>query len=733
MITKLDDEDPVVRTEAVLALRDMGPDAADAVPTLAAKVADEDYLVALGATWALMAIGNQSIPALLDVLHNSEPDVREFAAYTLGHFHPESEQVISNLLDALYDKDARWGAESSLGLYGKTDKKVVAALLRRLDCRNPHVRLSVIDALGDIGPNAADAVPALIKIIKPVPDVTPGETLNDIMKNMKAAEEVDSRIRGAAIIALGQIGTAAREAIPAITDSLWLDMWNSAYHQVGWVFTNINPDVEQTMQFLISKIIDTGDKGFSEDVFKAFGSAAVPYLIDALKNDNNKVQYVASMALGEIHPRPVEAIPALIEATKAGVSAAAGSLGRMGPDYAEITVPVLIEALSSRDLYVRANAISGLGDIGPKAAPAVSGLIKALDDWDPSVQEVAYDALGQIGPPFPDEVIPTLIERLYHPDWAQRDCAIEALGAIGPDARDATDRIIELLKDKEEYVRRDAARYLVKINDDPDIVLAPLMEVCGNMDLGSSYSFMAIGQMGAKAKAAVPFLMDLLGNENDEIRSAAISALGGIGPDAEEAVPALLEILRNKEGEKSYQAAVYALGKIGDTSDDVISALAQILRNGDEFLMDPAIEALGALGPGAKDAVPELVKALGSKQWSIRARAAKSIGLIKHNAPGAIPRLKLLLTGEYKTIADAEFALYMLGDEPGKRLKALIYCLDLDKLEDLGARGEAMRLLAIIGPPAKDALPRLREIAAEADFPLIRDMYLQQIAKIEAQ
>jgi hypothetical protein len=91
-------------------------------------------------------------------------------------------------------------------------------------------------------------------------------------------------------------------------------------------------------------------------------------------------------------------------------------------------VPVLIELVKEDDLWVRILAIRSLARIGPEAQEAVPALIAALGDRRPV-------------DPF-DEPGTTL-----GMDWAvwpaYREAA-EALGAIGPDAKDAVPALLRL-------------------------------------------------------------------------------------------------------------------------------------------------------------------------------------------------------------------------------------------------------------------------------------------------
>jgi HEAT repeat protein len=75
--------------------------------------------------------------------------------------------------------------------------------------------------------------------------------------------------------------------------------------------------------------------------------------------------------------------------------AAARELAEIGP-AAQAAVPYLVEALQDEDSAVKSSAAQALGEIGPAAEPAVPSLSKALKDADPGVRASAKDALARI-------------------------------------------------------------------------------------------------------------------------------------------------------------------------------------------------------------------------------------------------------------------------------------------------------------------------------------------------
>jgi HEAT repeat protein len=99
--------------------------------------------------------------------------------------------------------------------------------------------------------------------------------------------------------------------------------------------------------------------------------------------------------------------------------------------------------------------------------------------------------------------VPDLIALLKSTDQGTRQWAAEALGGIGPEAREAVGPLIRLLK--------------------------------GNDQAGWWNAAFALGKIGPEAKEAVPALLDVLRNPGglqDTLRQGVIEALDRIDPEA---------------------------------------------------------------------------------------------------------------------------------------------------------------------------------------------------------
>lgn len=196
------------------------------------------------------------------------------------------------------------------------------------------------------------------------------------------------------------------------------------------------------------------------DALSAIGKPAVPALIEALKHESTLVRLQAAGALGGIGPDARAAVLALLHPAYSDYDEvrymATWALGMIGSRTA---VDTLVDKLKDGEWHVRLAATWGLGSIGGKTA--VAALFETLCEVTEvvDVREAATNALREIGKP----AVIHLIKALKNRDEWVRLQAAEALGDIGPDAREAVPALREALEDNDWAVRRDASAALKKI------------------------------------------------------------------------------------------------------------------------------------------------------------------------------------------------------------------------------------------------------------------------------
>jgi HEAT repeat protein len=169
-VEALQDPKPEVRAKAVFELGMIrGPEARQAVPPLIQALKDTDASVRSNACRALIHFSKdaeQSVPALRGLIKDENAEVRVFAIQTIRWLDSSAPGLLPVLIEASQDRKplTRAYAAHTLGLFGEA--AAVAALLENLKDDNQQVRSTAARSLGEIGPEAKDAVPALIAALK---------------------------------------------------------------------------------------------------------------------------------------------------------------------------------------------------------------------------------------------------------------------------------------------------------------------------------------------------------------------------------------------------------------------------------------------------------------------------------------------------------------------------------------------------------------------------------------
>jgi HEAT repeat protein len=143
-------------------------------------------------------------PALIAALKDKDEFVRRMAVRSLGQINADPDLAIPALKGLLKDEDK--GVIESVGeAFAKMGKPAVPALSEMLKMGDPLVKKTSALALGKIGPDAKDAVPALIAAFK-------AETPRPRMQS--------GSLRMVYVETFAQIGPNAKAAIKTLEDAL---------------------------------------------------------------------------------------------------------------------------------------------------------------------------------------------------------------------------------------------------------------------------------------------------------------------------------------------------------------------------------------------------------------------------------------------------------------------------------------------------------------------------------
>jgi HEAT repeat protein len=118
------------------------------------------------AAWSLAAIGADSVPPLMEMLTNSNPQIRCRAAMALGMMGKPAEPAVPALAELLRDPDrnTRREAADALGCIGQQPDFVIPALINAFDDKD--VESAAIGSLGALGERATNAIPALLALFQ---------------------------------------------------------------------------------------------------------------------------------------------------------------------------------------------------------------------------------------------------------------------------------------------------------------------------------------------------------------------------------------------------------------------------------------------------------------------------------------------------------------------------------------------------------------------------------------
>jgi len=208
---------------------------------------------------------------------------------------------------------------------------------------------------------------------------------------LEESKSDDATTRQKAIIALGTMGAAAHEAVPAVAAALLKDT---------------DPDVRNQAALALTKMVPASE-------------VAVPALAQALTDEILKVRLNAAMALVRLGAKAKPAVPALLKALDDDKNddnvgtfhttiqdLVALALGRATAGTEE-AVPALTAYLErSADMDRCISAARALAEVGVNARSAEPQLRKLLKHHHSDVRKAAAEALEEIGATPPENKAP---------------------------------------------------------------------------------------------------------------------------------------------------------------------------------------------------------------------------------------------------------------------------------------------------------------------------------------
>lgn len=316
------------------------------------------------------------------------------------------------------------------------------------------------------------------------------------------------------------------------------------------------------------------------------------------------------------------------------------------PSSAATVMPNWITIIRRNENYSPGQ--QGLVNLGATGARLV---IDYLDDPEDRVRESLIQLLSSFRP----EARPTLLAAMKHPNPRVREGVIRAVRGSGEPVRAAVEaRLI----DEDPRVRRAAATALASINP-------------------------------AKARAAIPILVEAAFERDTIVRLNALSTLEIMATFARPAVPDMLRRAHTGDLETRFAAARVLAAADRSTWPTFVPVFIDVCHDKNGANRGSAARILKSIGPDAKAALPALKEMFRDDQAMNRILAADAYARI---APKEVHvAVKCLI----EVLGDGA-----IGVRPRR-----------------GIHRATIRVLQDLGPVAKDAVPALLEVMRSEENP----------------
>jgi len=387
-------QDPKSRYWAEVAIAEIGPEAAAAVPQLATLVSTGEPEERLQSILALAEIGEPAAaaaPQLIAVLGSDDKYLRAAAAFALGASRAaaadEPLATVESDSDAFLAATASWARAKIKPDDTERLAKAVERLRKELKADDARMRKASVSGLSDLAARLdADQRQALVVEFAELlddPDAAVGMSAGAGLVRLgeAAVEHLRGRLaeephRRQALGVLGAIGPAAKAALPELMAAL-ADADDVCAEEAAVAVAEIGGEAADAVPELQKLLADSAAPG---------------------------ARYTAAYALGRIGAAAKPALPRLLELTKSDdeimATVAVWAALKIDPADAallETAIPLLRRALRGDRDMVRLEAAVSLGDIGKAADTAVPLLeLVAEEDSVPAVRAAAAAALAKI-------------------------------------------------------------------------------------------------------------------------------------------------------------------------------------------------------------------------------------------------------------------------------------------------------------------------------------------------
>lgn len=514
------------------AFRSMMKKDPDVVLRLVPVLQSKQYLESVRASWVLENLGakaKRALPEIVKGLESPDEHVRRNSArlfFALGMSAKEAEPLLLQLVEREKEDYNRMYGFIYLANYGSEAKAAGPKLIKYLHDSNLTIRREAVECV------------AAIQASQP-----------EVLANLKTAmRDRDRGIQLPCAITLRKL-TQDLDALETLRQKAPFKLESDPLLGVSFL-KELGDDAPLLKQVFVDMIGDkTRKRGRDAAVF-ALGQVAhgqpdaLSVLLQALEDDDPKVQTLAASALGKWGKAARPAIPQLLKMLQKPrvpqqANAAARALGHIGLD-SEGVVPALITLLETEPATAsdRGTLLKAVGDFGPRAKAAIPTLLTRARQVErgEGLTELRVDfarALWRIDRhPQAIEMFRAEVTSLGVPnrgeEYSPSHGLLAGLGELGPAALPFVPRLERYrvhLTDEEAILVDES---LWRINPTPATQDRFRVVLLHEYWIVRVHALEALGRLGPLAKPLLSEVKKALTDRHPRVRAAAAAALKAI-------------------------------------------------------------------------------------------------------------------------------------------------------------------------------------------------------------
>jgi HEAT repeat protein len=770
IVELLNDKDPDVRLRAVFMVLENEEHPESTIPALEKRVLDDpDKRVRVSAAGMIGRYDSKRSMAMLaivrEALKDDEKTVRERALSAIFH------------IVLLRDNTAR-----SVEVREDAARAAMPDLLAFLRGHKQQPKTSIQQILWNVPslePEPKDVVPVLLEIARDGEPETSAQAARTLAFNFHNDPAVKSILPASIRRAPYKVRLEAR----AILLTLKQPQENIVRGLVDVLLKSDRPASRSQAAYILGEI---GSEA----------KDAIPALRGALEDKSRMVRQSALGALLHLEPdRAAELTPTVIRVSDWQIRYPSETIQILQTRAGEV-VPVLVQGLKESDPEYRVRAGLMLINFGPAARSAVPDLRVALENKEPAVRVLAAIALARINPQT-EGILPALRAGLAFNDYAIREQVFQPIQNIGPAARELVPDLLRLLKNKSEGQFRNSAVFaLMSIRpaaEEVEPVLAALIKDADPQV--RSAALRGLGQIDLRDKTLLTTILDMVRDDPNRSRQSELNVvihrfgpagieqlskrlkdkdprirgaflnlyvnMNGVNQDELYAVlnqalkddapsirlmAAASLLIRDREANKTLEQVLpvikqslkssdieerrHAIGALGRAAErrhngrnppqEAISLLLEQAKAKDASTRAAAIGIWMHIHPTPKEAEPVLVEALKDKDARVRQAALSAFRFRPGRSKEVVPALIEMLKGkDDMAIHEVLNALAQADREDPTAATALLeYYRKLKPFSHM--RGSVLGALGQCGADAKDAIPLCVDALKDEDDNLVQ-------------